>query len=132
QRGGARQREIRRMARAMRGGSDAGSTSRFPSWAPQSAVRRRVPTPGSSGSFLAGEAVSSATARRGPSVKIAIAVQTQQGASAGADAELPRDARGRLAAGADDAAVDAPEMVPGADRDPVVAAVVAAARAEHD
>src|SRR5262249_11977101 len=48
------------------------------------------------------------------------------------DAELPRDAVGRLAPGADTAAVDASQMMPGADGDAVLARIVAAARAEND
>src|SRR5262245_9981542 len=67
-----------------------------------------------------------------PSVKVAVAVQTKERPPSDPDSKLPRDVPRRLAARTDDAAVNSPEMMPRANRDPVVAGIASAARAEHD
>src|SRR5438046_263421 len=62
-------------------------------------------------------------------VEVAIAVRAKKGRPAAAEADLPREVMGGDAADPDAEAVDAVQVVRGADGHPVVARVVAAARA---
>src|SRR5437879_3847628 len=62
-------------------------------------------------------------------VQIAVAVRAEKGRPAAAEADLPREVMGGDSADADAEAVDAVQVVRGADGHPVVARVVAAVRA---
>src|SRR5262249_41135105 len=61
-----------------------------------------------------------------------VAREPEQRRRAGTDAELPGDAVGRVTPRTHAAAVDSPEVMPGADGDAVLARIVAAAGAEED
>src|SRR5437762_12699350 len=62
-------------------------------------------------------------------VEVAVAVRTEKGRPAAAEPDLPREVMGGDSADADAEAVDAVQVVRGADGHPVVARVVAAVRA---